>query len=53
MNEIWTKNTTKKGVPISFISKQLGHANETTTRNIYISYLDETFRRDKEFFEKF
>ncbi|MBR5922417.1 MAG: site-specific integrase [Clostridia bacterium] len=40
----------QKNVSISFISKQLGHAKETTTRNIYISYLDEAFDADKERF---
>lgn len=43
----------RKGVPVAFISKQLGHAQETTTRNIYISYLDEAFDNDRKFFENF
>ena len=32
-----------KGIPIAFISKQLGHAKESTTRDIYVSYLPEIF----------
>ena len=40
------------GIPISFISNQLGHAKESTTRNIYISYLPEEFNKDKELFQK-
>lgn len=41
------------GMPISFISNQLGHAKESTTRDIYISYLNDAFQKDKEIFEQF
>lgn len=41
-----------KDVPISFISKQLGHAKESTTRDIYISYLPEKFDEHKEMFKQ-
>lgn len=40
-------------VPIAFISNQLGHSKESTTRDVYISYMNDNFEKDKKAFEKF
>ena len=42
-----------KGNSLSYISKQLGHANENTTRQFYISYLPEIKSKDEEKFKTF